>query len=163
MELRYQHAIISFCPRLTEPDGFSVPVAAVLVGGTTDGAAAVAAAMVMPDAEKVAEDPLTKAVVRDLLRILKGHIDDAGARTMRGDEWSAQLLRTLQHALRNTLFVSFISEETAVPLSSTRDIAKVVNEALREHTLVARRAERRARDAGATRGPAGTLRTRPWS
>lgn len=133
MELRYQHAIISYCPRLTEPDGVSVPVAIVLVGAT-DGAG-VAGALVAPEAERIAEDPLTRAVTRDLLRILKGHVDEAAAQTAGGQRGREQVLRTLQHSFRNSLFVSSVSDEVAAPLASLNDISAVVVEALRSRLL----------------------------
>ncbi len=122
MKLRYKHAVVSFCPDLTDPNGFSVPVGVLFVG-RSDGLGVAAATSVRAQALGSTRllDPISSRIIDNLLSVLKEHVDDAIA-SSRGDVDLDDVLASLQRSLRNSLFVSSISAEASAVLTEPDEV-----------------------------------------
>lgn len=113
MKLPYRYAIVSFCSDLTVGDAPSVPVAILLVAdaGTHMHAAVVGYYPLE------AEDPITAALLKDTPAFIGKQVDEAWNRSEVAD--LEHLLCALQHSMRNTLYVSSVSEEAVMEEGAT--------------------------------------------
>lgn len=119
MKLRYKHAVVSFCPDLTDPDGYSIPVGVLLIGRSDElGVAAATALRSHALAKTGLLDPISAAIQDDLLGVLQEHVNEA-IEAEHGRVDPGRVLATLQGALRNSLFVSRISEEQTEALPAS--------------------------------------------
>lgn len=108
MDLTHYRAVLSFCPDLTDPAAVSIPMGVLLLADSPK----VRIAMVA-----VAESPLLREVVDPITREMLATVPQMLERQVRlaldGDGASAsadEILATLCHTLRNTLYVSRIYE-----------------------------------------------------
>lgn len=110
MKLRFKYAIVSFCLDLTDPDAFSIPVATLVVGRAGNhGIAALASASDVLAKKFEAQDPFAARILSGLTTAMKDHVDSTFFEEHAVD--MDAVLQKLQRSLRNSIFVSRISEE----------------------------------------------------
>lgn len=108
MKLRYGYAVVSFCPDLTSPNVGSIPIAGLLVGEAGEHLVAAVAWLKLGE-EVFRDDPILGAVMKDVPKLLRDHVDEAW-QTVRRDRGTAEdLLFSLQNALRNSIHVSQVA------------------------------------------------------
>lgn len=113
MELCYRYATVSFCPDLADPGSPSLPVALLMIA--TSGERMIAAATGWyPHNDP---DPITAALLKDMPRFLRAHVDEA--LSAQSDVDSETLLCALQHSLRNSVHVSAVSPEMVERVDET--------------------------------------------
>jgi len=114
MKLTYRRAILSFCEDLTDPNARAWPVGVLLIGDLTsedgkpnklDQSRWGAAVVLQPDFG----NPFIAEHLSDALAIVKEHIDRAVHE--KPDAPSDEILHALYTKLRNSLFVSSVSEQ----------------------------------------------------
>jgi hypothetical protein len=124
MKLRYGYAIVSFCPDLTHATTPSVPLAGLILGETEEGEIAIIANLqIAPDAFD--DDPISAAVLSDLPKLLREHVDEAftEAPELRSVDG---VLRRLHNALRNSLHVSTISKPMEMEIEDTMKVPTIL-------------------------------------
>jgi hypothetical protein len=128
---------------LTDPNARSLPIAIQLIG--TVGDEFLAGAMGKTFYGGI--DPIADALLGDLPRVLRQHVDECVEGELTTPD---QVLRSLAHSMRTTLHVSKISEVTEVKLATAPGVAlaealaarfneeveKPIQEVLREVTNV---------------------------
>lgn len=102
MKGQLQYAIISYCPRLTDPDASSTPIA--MVGLSLDPEAVFLAVRSKP--ERLAEDPLSKQVLSHLGSFLYEMVNEGFEQVSK-----EELLFWVHENLRNSVFVSEINRD----------------------------------------------------
>lgn len=117
MKLRYKYAVVRFCYDLTDPKGPSIPVGALLVGLSDH--MGVAAATSFSDVMAKGLDPISSAIMKDLLEVMKDHVDQAFGAS--DDVDVDDVLGTLQRSLRNSLFVSDVSSEHVIEAENAKE------------------------------------------
>lgn len=120
MNLSYQQATISFCSDLTSPNGPSIPVASLLIGETDAGRVAGLAWLVPPNL-----DPLTRAMLNDLDRLVRNYVDEAFKRRPAATPLS-EVLSRVYHSLRNSLHVSTIHIPACVEVQDPNELTTTV-------------------------------------
>lgn len=152
-KLKYGYAVVSFCPDLTSATALSIPLAGLLIGEVGDEQLAAVAHLDLPP-ELFKDDPFAAAVLNDLPKLLRDHVDEAFAQHRDGPLDSGILLRELQQSLRNTLHVSEISPVTERELEADAmmEVPKLLVEELTKRlTDVLRRSARDVSNRRASR------------
>lgn len=103
MELNYRYAIVSFCSDLIDPNASSLPVALLMIATSGEDMMAAATGWYPQDSG----DPISSALLKDMPRFLKAHVDELVNETPDVD--SESILCALQHSLRNSVHVSAVS------------------------------------------------------
>jgi hypothetical protein len=111
VKLTYSRAIVSFCPDLTSRDAGAVPVGVFLVGDTNGEGLA---SLLVPRLRGLRVDEITREVLMSVPDLLRLHVEEVLSENVNLP--AAEILRRLHEKLRNTLFVSDISEERMVEL-----------------------------------------------
>jgi hypothetical protein len=133
MKLRYRCAVVSYCPDMRSATARSLPVAILLVGRASGGTGvAVAAARHLRGL-----DPLSAAFMKNLVEMIKGHVNDAISRGEPGGLDMDTVLHSFEESLRNSLHVSEISEEESRTVelsqpSSSPELEQIVRAVMRE-------------------------------
>lgn len=108
--IRYRQAIVSFCANLTDPNASSVPIGVMLVAEDEKGPVAGGAVTISLKGDL---DPLSRAVLSDVPKFLRQHLDDA-VKSLPKQRPVGDVLVDLHHSLRNSLHVSEILDEREV-------------------------------------------------
>lgn len=109
MNLRYRYAVVSFCPDLTKADQDSVPLAVLLVGQGDPAGVAVIVARQTPPPDV---DPISQAVIKDLVEVIKDHVDEFHRDSPKDAVIDpGDVVHSFEQSLRNSIHVSSISDE----------------------------------------------------
>jgi hypothetical protein len=120
MKLTYQQATISFCTDLTSPEGPSIPVASLLIGESEVDRVAGLAWLIPSNL-----DPLTRAMLNDLDRLVRKYVDEAFKRRSAAMPLS-EVLSRVYHSLRNSLHVSTIHDPVDVEVRDPNELSTTV-------------------------------------
>ena len=121
MKLTYSCAIVSFCPDLTARDAPSLPVGVLLVGEISKHRLA---SVLVPSVRVPRLDDITREVLMSVPDLLRLHVDEVLTEDITLP--AAEVLRRLHEKLRNTLFVSEISDDKVVELDEPAAIAQLL-------------------------------------
>jgi len=131
MKLRYGSAVVSFCPDLTAADTKSIPLAALVVGETDDGPVAALTWHHLASSIFAKEDPLTAAMLEDLPKLLRDHVDQAWEGIGASQDSIEAVLVRLRNGLRNSLHVSQVQHSLEKEVSEAdEDFVKGIFAAL---------------------------------
>ena len=131
MLLRYQRAIVSFCPDLRKPGLQSVPLAILLVGESDDGRFA-GVASCLPASLKKSLDPISLEMLQDVPHMLRRHVDETMSSIEEENAPLDTILRKLHQALRNSLHVSSIEQPATQAMGEDGNIYPVIAQLLTE-------------------------------
>lgn len=139
MRLRYRYSVVSFCPDLTKGEATSIPLAVLLVGKSdTAGVAVIAASQTPP----TGLDPISRAVIKDLVEVIKEHVDTSfDPDAIEGDVDPADVIHSFEQSLRNSIHVSFVSDERSLDAEDTAE--DIVPHAIKEAMQALKGAVRR--------------------
>ena len=117
MKLDYSVGIVSFCPDLTARMAQSLPVGVLLVGNLVNDEQSEGglAAVYVPQLEVVPKlDPMTREVLMSVAELLQSHVSEVVSADPAVPP--VEIVRSLHDKLRNSLFVSEISDERSIRL-----------------------------------------------
>lgn len=118
MELKYAEAVIRYCPNLTDPDAYSLPVATLVIAETATGYHGATAGW--PSSEIAGINPMSASMLSDLPDLLKRHTREA-FESSQSDVNLDYVLIELQHGLRNSLHVEEMELTRTVDIGNTDD------------------------------------------